>query len=199
MFRPWTIARRDYIDCLTSPLMETFYESPLGLVKIEATAEGITALDFVDEKTEKTVDPHKRMAANGEKDTLPRARTADEEKEKPKELLARTVEQLNEYFSGKRTTFDLPLALHGTPFQQQVWKALQTIPYGKTATYLDIAQQIGNPGAVRAVGQANGRNPVCIIIPCHRVVASRGIGGYSSGIERKEWLLKLEGVVLEKR
>ena len=109
------------------------------------------------------------------------------------EILQEAVRQLNEYFSGSRLTFDLPLHLQGTPFQQQVWSALLQVPYGQTASYKDIAQAIGKPRAVRAVGMANGRNPIPIIVPCHRIIGADGqLVGYSSGLWRKEWLLKHE-------
>ena len=109
------------------------------------------------------------------------------------EILQEAVRQLNEYFSGSRLTFDLPLHLQGTPFQQQVWSALLQVPYGQTASYKDIAQAIGKPKAVRAVGMANGRNPIPIIVPCHRIIGADGqLVGYSSGLWRKEWLLKHE-------
>lgn len=103
--------------------------------------------------------------------------------------------QLREYFDGDRQEFDLPLSPEGTEFQRSVWDALQRIPYGQTVSYRDIAEEIGNPGAVRAVGGANGRNPIPIVIPCHRVVAADGgLGGFSSGLHNKEWLLDHEGV-----
>ena len=101
--------------------------------------------------------------------------------------------QLTEYFAGERTTFDLPLAPHGTEFQQTVWAALQEIPYGHTWSYGQLADHIGNPKASRAVGLANGRNPIGIVIPCHRVVGSTGaLTGYGGGLERKQALLDLE-------
>ena len=102
--------------------------------------------------------------------------------------------QLREYFSGRRTTFDFPLAPKGTPFQLAVWSALLEIPYGDTTTYAELARRIGRPNAVRAVGAANGANPIPVIIPCHRVIGSNGtLTGYGGGIERKQWLLALEG------
>lgn len=102
-------------------------------------------------------------------------------------------EQLLAYFAGDRTEFDLPLRLDGTPFQVEVWNALRTIPYGVTASYGQVADQIGRPRAVRAVGSANGKNPISIIVPCHRVIASDGgLGGYGWGLERKSWLLEHE-------
>lgn len=101
--------------------------------------------------------------------------------------------QLAEYLAGTRREFDLPLKLEGTPFQLAVWQALQTIPYGQTRSYADIAAQIGNPKACRAVGMANHRNPVAIIVPCHRVVGKNGaLTGYASGLEIKKKLLELE-------
>lgn len=103
------------------------------------------------------------------------------------------IRQLQEYFAGKRTEFDLPLAPEGTAFQQRVWNALQTIPQGKTSSYRGLAEMVGNGKAYRAVGNANGKNPICIIIPCHRVIAADGtLGGYSSGLDAKRWLLKHE-------
>jgi methylated-DNA-[protein]-cysteine S-methyltransferase len=106
--------------------------------------------------------------------------------------------QLAEYFAGRRRAFDLPLAPRGTAFQQRVWQALCTIPFGSVRTYGDVARDIGQPRAVRAVGQANGRNPLPIVIPCHRVIAGDGtIGGYSAGLHVKHRLLALEGIELK--
>ena len=110
--------------------------------------------------------------------------------EKP---LKEAVKQLKAYFSGKLQHFDLPLAPEGTEFQQKVWKALRNIKFGTTASYGDIAAQIGNPAASRAVGMANGRNPISIIVPCHRIIGSNGkLVGYGGGLSHKETLLKLE-------
>ncbi|WP_458398596.1 methylated-DNA--[protein]-cysteine S-methyltransferase [Anaerotignum sp.] len=109
------------------------------------------------------------------------------------ELMLQCKKQLEEYFAGKRKTFDLPLAPKGTEFQQKVWKALTEIPYGETRTYGEIAAAIGNPKAARAVGMANNKNPIGIIIPCHRVVGANGkLVGYAGGMEKKEFLLELE-------
>ncbi|OBJ56473.1 methylated-DNA--[protein]-cysteine S-methyltransferase [Mycobacterium sp. 1423905.2] len=103
------------------------------------------------------------------------------------------VEQLSAYFAGERTDFDLELDMKGTDFQQRVWKALLTIPYGETRSYGEIAQQIGAPGSARAVGLANGHNPIAIIVPCHRVIGAGGkLTGYGGGLERKQALLDLE-------
>ena len=107
--------------------------------------------------------------------------------------LAAPCSQLREYLAGTRTRFDLRLDLRGTPFQVEVWKSLRKVPYGHTASYADQARSIGRPTAVRAVGSANGRNPVPIVLPCHRIVASDGtLGGYSGGLRVKEWLLAHE-------
>jgi len=106
------------------------------------------------------------------------------------------VEQVNEYLNGKRRSFSIRLDLRGTVFQRRVWQALLQIPYGRTVTYRDVAAAVDNPRAVRAVGQANNKNPVAIIVPCHRVIGSDGsLVGYGGGLELKKRLLKLEGVV----
>ena len=108
-------------------------------------------------------------------------------------ILKEAIEQLQAYFSGKRFHFSLPLQLSGTPFQKDVWHALQTIPYGTTISYQELAYRAGYPRAARAVGNANGKNPIPIVLPCHRVIRSDGsIGGYSSGISIKHQLLQLE-------
>jgi methylated-DNA-[protein]-cysteine S-methyltransferase len=109
------------------------------------------------------------------------------------ELLSMTTIQLDEYFQGKRTTFSLPFKLTGTPFQLAVWKELQNIPYGQTTSYKEIAQKINKPKAYRAVGMANNKNPLPIIIPCHRVIGSNGkLIGYAGGLKLKNYLLELE-------
>lgn len=106
---------------------------------------------------------------------------------------ADVIEQLEEYFAGRRRDFELELALAGTPFQRGVWSALREIPYGETISYGDLAERIGRPSAARAVGMANGRNPIGIIVPCHRVVGSTGdLTGYGGGLDRKRRLLDLE-------
>ena len=108
-------------------------------------------------------------------------------------LIKKASVQLTEYFAGKRAEFDLPLAPAGTEFQRSVWRALQTIPFGETRSYVDIAVQIGNPKACRAVGMANNRNPIAIIIPCHRVIGRDGsLVGYGGGLDIKQHLLDLE-------
>src|SRR5262249_40562169 len=117
----------------------------------------------------------------------------DPEWEEGASVLAEAVSQLRAYFAGELTSFDLPLALEVTPFQKQRWKELQRIPYGKTISYQELALRVGNPKASRAVGSANGRNPVAVIVPCHRVIAAAGtLGGYGGGLDRKALLLDLE-------
>lgn len=102
-------------------------------------------------------------------------------------------QQLTEYFSGQRNHFDLPLNAQGTLFQQRVWRQLQTVAYGNTASYADIARAIDNPKGVRAVGMANSRNPIAIVVPCHRIIGANGtLTGYAGGLDKKEWLLRHE-------
>jgi methylated-DNA-[protein]-cysteine S-methyltransferase len=119
-----------------------------------------------------------------------------EESTEPSPFLKQCLQEMEEYFSGNRRTFSVPLVMRGTDFQQRVWAALLDIPFGQTVTYGQLAKEIGHPGAARAVGTAVGDNPLAIIVPCHRVLpASGGIGEYASGSDRKEWLLKHEGVL----
>ncbi len=151
--------------------MREFQSTPLGVLGLEARDGAICALYFNDEG----VAP----------DAL--GSTAD------KTLLAEAFKQLREYCERKRTVFDLPLRPHGTAFMQQVWQALQTIPYGSTASYKDIAVRVANPKAFRAVGMANNKNPIGIIIPCHRVIGADGsLVGYAGGLEFKKKLLDFE-------
>jgi methylated-DNA-[protein]-cysteine S-methyltransferase len=118
----------------------------------------------------------------------------------PAAVLAETARQLGEYFAGARRVFELPLAPAGSPFQQSVWEALLDIPYGQTRTYGDVARRLGLPlSASRAVGAANGANPIPVVVPCHRVIGAGGrLTGYGGGLERKEALLRLEGVRTER-
>lgn len=153
--------------------MDTFcvLPSPFGPLRLAANDAGVTHLLFPGQ-------PAPEGAAEGETP-----------------LLARAALELEEYFDRRRTVFTAPLCPAGTPFQQSVWAALQTIPCGQTAGYRDIAVKIGRPNAARAVGQANGKNPIPILIPCHRVVTAGGsLGGYSLGLDVKRKLLALEGV-----
>lgn len=148
-------------------------ESPIGWVEIQAVRQGILSLNFV-EKLESC--RHPGFDASGQP-----------------EVLKAGLVQIGEYFRGARLSFSLPLALDGTDFQMKVWKALLRVPYGKTTTYRDLAATVGNPKATRAVGGANHRNPISIIVPCHRVVGSDGrLTGYGGGLWRKDWLLAHE-------
>ena len=146
---------------------KTYYQSEIGLIEIAGTEQEIWAVEFV----EKAADPSAEIPP----------------------VLQECQKQIDEYFQGKRRKFQLPLRLEGTDFQKKVWQELMKIPYGQAVSYADIAQDIGNPNAVRAVGQANHRNPVSIILPCHRVIGRRGdLVGYGGGLWRKEWLLRHE-------
>ena len=152
----------------------TEYQSPLGKLLLAASERGLAGVYFEEHKH------FKGMAGWLRANHYP--------------VLQQTQQQLAAYFAGDRREFDLPLDLsHGTDFQQSVWQALCTLAFGSTASYLSIAQSIGNPGAVRAVGAANGRNPISIVVPCHRVIASSGaLTGYAGGLSNKTALLALE-------
>jgi methylated-DNA-[protein]-cysteine S-methyltransferase len=151
------------------------HDSPLGRLILAATGRGLCGLYFAE---------HKYF--NG---------TQDWRHDAGQPHLQRTARQLDEYFARRRTSFDLPLDLDGTEFQRSVWQELTAIPFGRTASYAAVARQIGRPRAVRAVGAANGRNPVSIVVPCHRVVGTSGaLTGYAAGLERKRYLLALEGL-----
>ena len=146
---------------------KAYYLSPIGPLEVSGTSDGIVSVAFV-----------KRRFPNDR--NLP-------------ECVKEGIRQLDEYFKGARKNFSLTLLLHGTPFQKLVWQRLEKIPYGKLASYGDVARAIGKPNAYRAVGNANNKNPIPIIIPCHRVIGSNGnLVGYGSGLWRKEWLLNHE-------
>jgi methylated-DNA-[protein]-cysteine S-methyltransferase len=147
--------------------------SPVGKLTLVASSKGLVAIDV--RNNAKRVVTAKDASAQG--------------------ILIETKQQLEQYFAGKRATFDVALDLVGTEFQLQAWRALCRIPFGKTISYGQQAKNIKNPKAFRAVGSANGKNPIPIIVPCHRVVASDGsLGGYSLGLKMKKQLLALEGV-----
>jgi methylated-DNA-[protein]-cysteine S-methyltransferase len=147
----------------------TDFRSPVGKLRLVADGKGLTRVDFGD-----------HMA--------PSAGICIETK-----ILQQAKRELREYFAGEREEFEVPLNPEGTKFQYQVWNELMKIPYGATMTYGEIARNMGNPDAMRAVGAANGRNPIAIIIPCHRVIGNNGnMIGYGGGIDRKLWLLKHE-------
>ena len=151
----------------------TYYHSPVGLLKIAGTDDYISEVTFHD-TTQK---------AEGNKKHLP-------------PMVINCVEQLIQYFNGERRIFELPLNQTGTAFQQDVWSILTQIPFGKTISYLDLARKTGDTKATRAVANANGRNNIAIIVPCHRVIGSNGeLTGYAGGLWRKKWLLELEAKV----
>lgn len=166
----------------------TTIESPVGPLFLGGSAAGIHRVVFLEPdesslRTEYTLD---RSVAALERD-------AGEPAEHDEAAAAPAVLQLREYFEGSRTAFDLPLAARGTPFQLAVWDALTTIPAGETRSYGEVASMVGAPSASRAVGMANGRNPISIVVPCHRVVGANGtLTGYGGGLHRKRWLLEHE-------
>lgn len=147
-----------------------YYDSPAGLMKISSLSEAITEVTFV---------------------------TAREESENRTAIIEKCVEELDEYFHRGRKFFTVELDLQGTIFQKKVWNELLAIPFGATVSYEELALRIGDIKAIRAVGLANGMNPVAIIVPCHRVIGKNGdLTGYAGGLERKEWLLYHEGSLL---
>ena len=151
----------------TGDNLKTMYmDSPVGLLEIQSTEQGVRTVNFVDK-------PFLDVAEST--------------------YNALTMKQLEEYFAGTRTVFELPFDLEGTPFQQRVWQELLKIPFGKTRSYMDVARALGDVKAIRAVGTANGSNRIAIIIPCHRVIGSDGsLTGYAGGLFRKKWLLDFE-------
>jgi methylated-DNA-[protein]-cysteine S-methyltransferase len=149
--------------------------SPVGALKLVASEQGLTAILW-------------------EQDSPTRVRVGAPVEDAQHPMLVQAEQQLREYFAGHRTRFSLPLDFIGTDFQKQVWAALLTIPFGETRSYAQIAAQIGKPDAVRAVGAANGRNPLSIVAPCHRVIGSGGaLTGFAGGLANKQFLLTLEG------
>ena len=158
---------------MSQNLYHKIIESPVGTLKLMATDKALVAIKFV-----------KNEAAGKNKST-------------ENSILAKAADQLAEYFSGKRKSFDLPLLADGTTFERKVWDTLNGVGYGTTVTYSKIAKKLGDINKVRAVGKANGQNPIPIIIPCHRVIgANNKLTGYAGGIERKRWLLQHEGALL---
>ena len=153
-----------------------YYEYPVGKIGVEETDGSITRVFFAGEEIR---EDRKRASSGFELNESA--------------LIIKAAKQLDEYFKGARRRFELPLRPLGTVFQQSVWNALQAIPYGETKSYIQIAQTIGNPLASRAVGLANNKNPIMIIIPCHRVIGSSGsLVGYAGGLEMKRKLLEIE-------
>jgi methylated-DNA-[protein]-cysteine S-methyltransferase len=156
---------------MTTPL---YMETPIGVLTIESNGDAITHITLPEKSSRKLPNP--------DNSTFP-------------DVMKSAASQLNEYFAGERNEFDLPIALQGTDFQKDVWMTLADIPYGKTISYAELAGMVGRPTAFRAVGQANGANPIPIVLPCHRVIASGGgIGGYGGGLPMKRQLLALEGI-----
>ena len=152
----------------------TIHPSPVGKLKLVASDAGLAAILWENDREDRV-----RLGAMTERPDHP--------------VLVETKRQLDDYFAGKRTQFDLPLDFHGTDFQKSVWAALLTIPAGETRSYAEIAAQIGRPSACRAVGAANGKNPISIVAPCHRVIGSDGsLTGFAGGLEGKKFLLDLE-------
>lgn len=157
---------------ISDSIFYTYIDSPLGRILIAQNSVGLVAIDFQEGLAAKSPEAawHFQKKLDGD-----------------------AVEQLRAYFNGELYQFTLPLAPKGTLFQQQVWKALQSIPYGQTISYGELARKIGLPTAARAVGVANGKNPLCIIVPCHRVIGSNGtLTGFRGGVRLKEGLLELE-------
>lgn len=162
-------------DKLHGKLSYKLLASPIGVLKLVASAKGLVAILWENDKPR-------------------RVRLGHEVEEELHPVLVRTEMELREYFAGKRNTFSVPLDMRGTAFQRQVWNALLAIPFGETRTYGDLAKRLGNPAATRAVGAANGRNPIAIIVPCHRVIGATGsLTGFAGGLEAKAHLLNLEG------
>ena len=153
----------------------TYYKTPIGLLKITGNSHGISSIIFIEDINK--LEQFKNIKSPFD---VPLC-------------LKVCVDQLKEYFNGKRTKFSILLNPKGTPFQKSVWKELTTIPFGKTTSYLSQSNSLGKPKAIRAVASANGKNPICIVIPCHRVIGSDGsLTGYAAGIWRKKWLLDHE-------
>jgi methylated-DNA-[protein]-cysteine S-methyltransferase len=155
----------------------TVIATPIGELLLTSDGEGLTGV-FMEPHGSS---PHPAASPGGDGDDA---------------VLRAAREQLAAYFAGALTAFDLPLAARGTPFQERVWAALRGVPFGSTVSYGDIARRIGSPAAVRAVGAANGRNPLPIVVPCHRVVGADGsLTGFGGGVARKQWLLAHEARV----
>jgi methylated-DNA-[protein]-cysteine S-methyltransferase len=173
-----TFQVEDITTMTTTAYAYTLMNSPVGTLRLIASDKGLAGVWF-----ERTRPGRVRPRGDVENARHP--------------VLVETERQLREYFAGRRQSFDLPLDFVGTPFQRSVWKALLTIPFGQTRSYGQIAKQVGRPSASRAVGAANGRNPVAIVAPCHRVIGSTGaLTGFGGGLDVKERLLRLEGARL---
>lgn len=155
------------------PLYQAQFRSPLGRINVTASNEAITSVLFVEDDSATPLNPSSP-------------------------LVEECARQLEAYFSGSLTQFDLPLAPAGTAFQQWVWEMLEQVPYGRTAAYGELAQRLGDANLTRAVGTANGSNPIAVIIPCHRIIGADGtLTGYAGGLWRKQWLLRHESAQKE--
>ena len=168
----------------TTHVVRTNFETPLGSWMIAGTDKGLSFLAFDSNNADESF---ARFVQRVGEDVQVSEATGE---------LDEAVRQLREYAAGERSEFDLPLDLHGTDFELSVWAELGRIPFGETRTYGDIARALGDAGASRAIGGANGRNPLPVVVPCHRVVAANGLGGFSGGAGIKERLLSHEGALL---
>lgn len=172
----------------TQPTYYTFLSglpAPFGDLRLVSDGTALTAIDFAQDETGTFYGPDPSSFREAEPPQWQRADSLP--------VLAQTAAELREYFAGTRTDFTVPLSLSGTPFQRAVWAELGHIPYGATWSYAELARRIGSPQASRAVGAANGRNPIPIIVPCHRVIGASGqLTGYGGGLPRKKLLLELE-------
>ena len=149
--------------------METIFDSPLGNIKITSANSSVTAIEFT---------------------------TDQETTEIPNPILALAKKELQEYFAHEREQFTFPVQMEGTEFQQKVWSEMQKIPFGRTLSYLQMAVNLGDVKNIRAAASANGKNPIAIVVPCHRVIGSNGdLVGYAGGLDKKKWLLQHEGVI----
>ncbi len=149
-----------------------YYDSPLGVIELTATDHGVSSLYFVEKKL-------KDISFN--------------------KVLSDCIKQLEEYFNKKRKEFSLPLDMQGTEFQKRVWSELLNIPFGKMISYLQLSKRLGDEKSIRAVGGANGKNPISIIVPCHRVIGSNEtLVGYGGCLDKKKWLLEFEGAIAQK-
>ena len=159
---------------MSNPIYTCFFNSPVGNLKIEANESALKAIHFLESDVKLPApSPHSHA------------------------ILLDTVEQLKGYFNGTQTSFSLAMQPDGSSFEKQVWHELKSLPPGTTITYKGLAKKLGDPNKVRAVGRANGQNPIPIVIPCHRVIgANNKLTGYAGGIERKRWLLQHEGAIL---
>jgi len=176
------------VEFVMETLHSTLVTSPVGPLFLATSVRGLVALEF-DQRLpgQQTIRPNPRDL---------RAESTKVRFEDSAHELAAYVRELEEYFAGTRRAFDFPLDLRGTDFQIACWRALLAIPYGETRTYADIARAVGRPQGFRAVGMANNRNPVAIVVPCHRVIASDGtLCGYGGGLDIKRKLLELEGAL----